>query len=341
MSYQRILMIQTAFVGDVILITPLIRATKALFPDAEIDVAVVPQSQGVLVNNPYIRKIIPFDKRKNKLVAFWRTVRVLRENKYDLAISPHSSTTTAFLMLFGGVKTRLGFDRGVAARLLTHKVPHLNNVHKIEKNLHLLSVFSDRKFSLQTELFPDEAKMTRARTIIEPRHFQDQPIIAVAPGSVWFTKRWPAEHYIKLTQLLFQARFNLIFIGAGDERELCQHIIQQAGAVAINLAGKTDVLESAAVIAHCDLIICNDSGALHIANAMKTDVMAFFGPTVPSFGYFPYRDNDLVFERDLECRPCGSHGGKQCPLGHHRCMKEIRPEMVFKKVVEKFENKIG
>jgi heptosyltransferase-2 len=337
-NFKRILIIQTAYTGDVILITPLIRATKGFFPDASIDVLVIPQTKDVLVNNPYIDNLLTFDKRKNKIIAFWKTVQKIKNLGCDLAISPHSSTTTAYLMLFSGIKERLGFDRWHASRYLTLKIPHLDGVHKVKKNLHLLSIFSDQNFSMQTELFPCEREMQRAGEIVNQRYFNNRPTIAIAPGSVWFTKRWREEHYINLTAMLFQARFNLIFIGSKQERLLCETIIQDSHSVARNFAGEMAVLESAAVVAHCDLLVCNDSGALHIANAMKTDVFAFFGPTVQSMGYFPYRENDVVFERDMDCRPCGSHGGKKCPLGHHRCMKEILPENVFQTILERFQD---
>ena len=339
-NLKKILIIQTAYIGDVILITPLIRATKRLFPDASIDVLVIPQTQDVLANNPDIENILTFDKRKNKISAFLKTVKKIKQMKYDLAISPHSSITTAYLMLFSSIKERLGFNRGHASRYLTLSVPHLDldGVHKIKKNLHLLLFFSDQNFPMQTELFLNQAEMQRAREIVNQHYFYDRPIIAIAPGSVWFTKRWREEHYITLTAMLFQSEFNLIFLGSKEERLLCEKIIRESHAKAQNLAGETNVLESAAIVAHCDLVICNDSGALHIANAMQTDVFAFFGPTVRSMGYFPYRKNDVVFERDMDCRPCGSHGGKKCPLGHHFCMKEILPETVFQKVVERFRN---
>jgi len=137
--------------------------------------------------------------------------------------------------------------------------------------------------------------------------------------------------------MLFEQKFNLIFIGAIEERKLCEGIIQTSGIKAVNLAGKASILESAAVIGKCALMICNDNGAMHIANAMKTDVFAFFGPTVKSFGFFPFQENDEVFEIEMDCRPCRSHGGNKCPLGHHLCMKNIEPEFVFKKVIERFE----
>ena len=159
-------------------------------------------------------------------------------------------------------------------------------------------------------------------------------IIAIAPGSVWKTKRWPTEYYKTLVAQLAKNSFGVVLIGSKEEMQICDEVL--AGEDGINLAGKLSLLESAAVISKCHLMICNDSGALHISNAVETDVFAFFGPTVQSIGYFPFRERDFVFERDMECRPCGSHGGKSCHLKHHECMKMIYPEEVLKKVFEKF-----
>jgi len=304
MNFDKILIIQTAFLGDVILITPLIRATRELFPDATLDVLVIPETKNVLENNPNIQKIIIFDKRRNKFTAFFKTVKALRNNRYDLAISPHSSITTAYLMVFAGIKERLGFNRFHAARYLTLEVPHVENSLTIRKNLHLLSVFANDKFDIQTEIFPNQQQLENADRILKEGNFQDRPTIALAPGSVWDTKRWHESHYATLAAMLFEQKFNLIFIGAIEERKLCEGIIQTSGIKAVNLAGKASILESAAVIGKCALMICNDNGAMHIANAMKTDVFAFFGPTVKSFGFFPFQENDEVFENvpwDITC----------------------------------------
>ncbi|HGY54368.1 MAG TPA: glycosyltransferase family 9 protein [Caldithrix abyssi] len=396
-SYKNILIIQTAFLGDVILLTPLIRAVKRLYPQANIDALVVPQSQGVLENNPHLRDVLTFDKRRNKWRAFWQTLRRLRAAKYDLAISPHSSVTTAWLMVLAGIPVRVGFDRWHAARYLTHRVPHYDDRswHKVQKNLHLLTALSeplrqalspeaepveadgplrqaqgtdtepcpprlvggeaDRSLrsrqvgtgraqeteltDLQTELFPTQQDEAWAENKLAGFSSSEKPLIALAPGSVWNTKRWPKEHYIALSKKLCEQGYALVFIGGPDERPLCAEIIEQSGCQALNVASEASILQSAALIGRCDLMICNDSGALHIANAMQTDVFAFFGPTVPSIGYFPFRPNDVVFEREMDCRPCGSHGGNVCPLKHHECMTLITPEEVFAKVEQKFGKK--
>jgi len=331
---NRILIVQTAFIGDVIIITPLIRAVKELYPSAIVDVMVIPQTAGVLENNPNINEIILFDKRKNKIFSFIKTLLLLRKKRYDIAISPHSSMTTALLLYYAQIPKRIGYNRWGAAKYLTHKVPHPDVIHKTHKNLSLLSVLSDKMFSNQTELFPTELILRKADDLLHPLQENTQNLIAIAPGSVWFTKRWPTEYYKTLSKKLVENNFGVVLIGSKDEKEICNEVLP--GEDGINLAGKLSLLESAAVISKCDLIICNDSGALHIANAMKTDVFAFFGPTVQSIGYFPFRENDFVFEREMECRPCGSHGGKSCHLNHHDCMNKIYPEEVFKKIIEKF-----
>lgn len=336
MEYQRILLVQTAYLGDVILTTPLIRAIKQVFSQATLDVLVIPQTAGALANNSHIDQLILFDKRRQKWPAFKDVLRILKARHYDLAISPHSSFTTGLLLKLSGIPQRVGFKRLPIRYFLTQQVTMPQADFTIEKYLALLQPFSKQSFSIQTELFPSEADKELAKRLMQKLD-KGKPTIAIAPGSVWPTKRWPAKYYTQLTANLKQP-FNLVFIGSKEEQDLCQQIIDQARAKrAINLAGELSILQSAAVIANCDLMICNDSGALHLANAMQTDVFAFFGPTVRSFGFFPFRPQDRVFEiADLYCRPCGKHGHKECPEGHFRCMLEIKPEMVLQAITDRF-----
>lgn len=333
----RILIIQTAFLGDVILVTPLVRATRALFPEARIDVLVIPETAPVFATNPHVSSVLTFDKRNNKILAFVKTLREIRRARYDLAISPHSSLTTAYLMRLGGIPERVGFDRWKASRFLTSKVPHLKGVHKAVKNLHLLSVFSDREFDFETEVFPDRAMVERAVNIKKALPRPGRPVIAVFPGSIWFTKRWPEEHFTVLVRELGHLGFNLILGGSSSEKDLCARIAEDSGVRAVNIAGETDPLESAAVIEQCDLVICNDSAPVHLADAVKTDVFAIAGPTdMRAMGYFPFRAEDMIFEVDLDCRPCGSHGAKRCPQRHHRCMRDLEPGVILEAVLKRF-----
>jgi len=334
-DYRRILIIQTAFLGDVILITPLIRATRELFPDAGIDVLVTPETRGILANNPHIGEVVTFDKRKSKLLALWETGRHLRRAGYDLAITPHSSLTTAYLMRWAGIPERLGFDRWAAARHLTLKVPHLEErgFHKIQRSLHLLSVFGDREFDMRSEVFPDQAMVAKAGDLISKLPRPGRPRVVICPASLWFTKRWPEEHFAALTSGLDAAGVNIIFDGGPADHDLCQRIMEKAGASGLNICRLTNPLESAALIRLCDLMISGDSAPVHLANAVGTKVFALSGPTdTMETGYFPFGENDRIFEIEMDCRPCGPHGAAKCPLGHHDCMKKLLPETILKEM---------
>ena len=332
---KKILLIQTAFIGDVVLITPLIREIKKIFPNSLLDVMVIPQAAGLLENNPHINSIIKFDKRKSKYKAFKAALKLLRQNKYDISISPHSSLTTAFLMFAARIPIRVGFARWSSQYLLTHKPLHLKGKLKIEKNLNLLTAFAESNFSIQTELYPTDAMYEKAESIISELRTHSKKIIALAPGSNWFTKRWPQSYYADLVSKLNENGYGIVFIGSSIEREICNDISPNNNS--FNLAGELSLLGSAALISNCELIVCNDSGAMHLANAVKTDVFVFFGPTVQRIGYSPIGKNDFVFEKDLDCRPCSSHGTKKCPLDHFNCMNLITSDLVFNKLEEKFK----
>jgi heptosyltransferase-2 len=337
---KKIVVIQTAFLGDTILITPLLRALNEQYPSALLDVVVIPQTAGILANNPRINRLLLFDKRKNKQQAMRELIQVLRESEYDIAISPHKSLTSGLLLYYSRIPVRIGFDKGLASVFLTHRVPYRRNLNEIQRNLHLLSILSSGSKSLQTEIYPGFRNESKVNDVLRLINRTGRIKIALAPGSVWPTKRWPMEYFAELTDMLVRDGFDLFFIGSADERALCQKIIDKSGSHnTINLAGITDLLTSAALIRHCDLMICNDSGAMHIANAMKTDVVAFFGPTVRSFGFYPFRENDLVMEVELNCRPCGRHGGRKCPAKHFRCMREIKPESVYREIKKHLERK--
>lgn len=338
---KRIIIVQTAFIGDVILITALIRETRKLFPTSIIDVLVTQGNQSILKNNPNLNNILITEKKK--VSSYFKTLFTLSKNKYDIALTPHRSGRTLTLLFFAGVKVRVGFNRDIYRHLLNYQLRHPQDLHKGEKNLELLSPFLNDKFpkltvnskianvkklNWESELFPSKADVEFSKQFL----FQEKNI-AIAPGSVWNTKRWDKDSYSELVKLLKQRGYNLVFIGSKGERDLAQEIIVNAGIEAINSCGKLSILQSAALISQCAALICNDSGALHIGNAVNTQVFAFFGPTVHRFGYYPYRQNDFVFELDLACRPCGMHGHKQCPLGHHNCMKLIDPQFVFTKII--------
>jgi heptosyltransferase-2 len=335
-SPTKILIIQTAFLGDVVLTTPLIRETKRLFPNAQLDVLVIPQTKGVLQNNPHINSLIIFNKRQNRLFSFFLTIYKLRRTRYDLCLLPHRSGTSARIAAYANIPRRIGFDGRRPARFYTDRVFFDRSKNQINRLLDLLRFLKPINYKAHTEIFLSPELEETAVDHLQP--LKEYPIkMAIAPGSVWNTKRWPEPYFAELIKKLVKHEVGIVLIGSQAEKELCDRIAQTTGqANILNLAGQTGLLQVAAIIQKCDLLICNDSGSLHIANAVQTDVFAFFGPTVQRFGFAPFRPNDKVFEIDLDCRPCASHGGKKCPQGHFRCMLDVKPEVVYSQVCDKF-----
>jgi len=324
--------IQTAFLGDVILSTPLIRALREVFPESEMDILTIPITSIVFRESPYITDVLHFNKRKriSKIISFVDLVVKIRKKRYDLAVSLHSSFTSSILMLLGNIPNRVGFAR---QKLLTIPVSHQKGLHVRERYANLMKPFTDKKFDLQTEILWSYSEQEKAQKIIEQYRLDHGFIVGLAPGSVWNTKRWPEEYFVTLLSLLEKEDIKIMLIGGGEDRLLCDEIVKKSNANAVNLAGALSVLESAAVIEKLDLMITNDSAPLHIANAVLTDVIAFFGPTVRRFGCYPYQPNDEMLEIELYCRPCSKHGSKKCPEKHFRCMREIKPEMAFEVII--------
>ena len=269
---KKILINQTAFIGDVILITPLIRSTKELYPQAEIDALVVPAAAKLLENNPYIRHVYHYNKRQRG--EFLKTCDCLNE-KYD-GYSPHSSTYPFFIYLH-----RTDWVSIVESPRIAHaKIKHPKG-YKSQKNLAPLSLISQREFSLQTELFPSAQNVERVRNMLLP--LRGKRLIALAPGSVWGTKRWPIEYYIQLCVMLDELGFGLVLTGSAAEKDLCDQILL-ACPNAVSLCGETDLLESAAAIKEAELSFATIA-VLDIA--MMKRLSWHFVP-LSSIGYFPF-----------------------------------------------------
>jgi heptosyltransferase-2 len=332
---KKILVIQTAFLGDAILTTPVFRELKKIVPDCKIHALVNKNSVELLKNDPNIDRIIAFDKKNGKFINFIKTVRLIKKNRYDEAFSMNISFTSSLLMLLGSIPVRVGPER---MNFLTHPVKFSKKgLHIRKRAVELLKKrYPENAFDDSTKLYLSEKDKENADSIIKNLKYKN--IIGIAPGSVRGTKRWPEEYFTELLKLLSAKKISVITLGSRNEKELCDKIIRKSGNLYCeNLAGELSLTESAAVIEKLDLLISNDSAPLHMANAINTPVYAFFGPTVKRFGCYPYREKDKILEVDLECRPCGTHGGKKCPLDHHNCMKNIKPEFV-RKLIGDFYN---
>ena len=337
LSPSRILVFQTAFLGDVILTLPLVQIIHREFPAAEIDVVTTPAAVGILRNHPAVHRTISYDKRGTQrgVRGMWSLASELRGRKYDIALVPHRSFRSAVVTAVAGVPVRVAFATSAGRFLFTDLVPYNNHVHEVDRNLSFLKVFGIALAGKELpSLYPSEEDVAKVTTFLFVNHIgKEEPLIAVAPGSVWNTKRWPAERFAGLVRMLVRGGKKVVLVGGGEDERLCREIAESAGGSGINVAaGKLSILQSAELIRRCRFIVTNDSAPMHLAVAMRTPVVAIFGATVPAFGFAPYGERDIVVETEgLTCRPCSIHGGDKCPIGTFECMWKISPETVLLK----------
>ncbi len=349
---RNILVIQTAFLGDVVLTTPLVQIAKRNFGLAKIDFAATPETAGVLRNHPAINEIIVFDKRGKHSGVFGllRMAKALKERKYDVALVPHRSMRSALLVRLAGIPRRVGFNRSTGRFLLTDVVRYEQNIHEVERNLSLLkALHASSKDTELPALYPSREDVSAVETFFrESKILEPASLIGVAPGTVWNTKRWLKERYVELVQRLVEGHLSVALIGGKEDESLCDEIVrlstlgrtrQRQDGQVVNAAGTLSLLQSAELLRRCRLLVCNDSAPMHLAVAMRTPVVAIFGATVPQFGFAPYGKDDVVVETSgLTCRPCSIHGGGKCPIKTFVCMKEITVDRVYEKTKVILEN---
>ena len=327
------LVIQTSFIGDTVLTTPLIAELSRRGP---VDVVTTPLSATLLANNPHIRSVIPYDKRKadSGVAGFFRMAKRLRAFSYDAAYLAQGSVRSAALAFAGGVGRRVGFASHAGKPLYTERVEYREDLHHAARLLRLAKPDAlPSRSEIRPRLYPGipERGAVDRLLALHDSLADDRPVVALAPGSVWETKRWP--FYAELAGEL-ASRAHVIVVGSTDDAPLATQIASAAPGV-INATGALTLLGSAELIRRCNVLVTNDSAPQHLASAVDTPTIAVFGPTVPSFGFGPLaRDSITVGHEALDCRPCDKHGPRRCPLGHWRCMRELTPAFVAERVFE-------
>jgi heptosyltransferase-2 len=336
---RKILILQTAFIGDVILTIPLIRVVSEQFPGTEIHFVTIPSSKDLIETLPYVYKLWVFDKRgKNSGVSqLFKFSKKLRAERFDLAIVPHRSLRSAVLVFLAGIKKRIGFNRSSGNFLFTDKVNYQKNLHEIERNISLL-----KPVNIIPDItpFPEIIGNSNDREIVtqwlRKIHLDaNKSFVCIAPGSVWPTKRWPEDHWRSLCEKLGDKKIPVILIGSQQDQYLALEIIKESDNEIFNAMGIFSIRQSAELIRNASFLISNDSAPTHLGIAVGTPVITIFGSTVPAFGFYPYGKKNRIIElKNLDCRPCTDHGRFKCPLEHFRCMRDISPDQVFKTALE-------
>ncbi len=317
---KKFLIIQTAFIGDVILATSLIEKIYKYNLAAQIDFLLRKGNENLFARHPFINEVLVWNKRKNKHKNLSKLIRQIRKTKYDYVINCQRFTSSGILTALSGAKNKIGFNKNPFSVAFTKKIPHTigDNRHEIDRNHDLIAHLTDAKPEMP-KLYPAEKDYQKTKKLRTSRY------ICIAPTSVWFTKQFPAHKWTEFISTLDE-KYKIFLLGAKGDFLACQEIIRQSKRENIqNLAGKLNLLESAALMKNACMNYTNDSAPLHLASAMNANVTAVFCSTVPQFGFGPLSENSKIVEtkQNMKCRPCGLHGFRRCPEKHFNCANSI------------------
>lgn len=320
---KKILIIQTASIGDVILATPIVEKLHYHYPKAKIDFLAKDGCQSVLLQHPKIKWVLVWDKKENKYKNLFELLKYFRKEKYDLVVNLQRFFSTGFITTFSGAKRTIGFSKNPMSIFFSKRVKHIigednNYTHEVDRNLSLISEFVDNN-KYRPVLYPSKKAFAKVS------QYKTHKYICIAPASLWYTKQFPESRWVEFINTVPQD-FYIYLIGGKDDDALCKRIIKNSTNINIlNLSGKMNLLESAALMKDAFMNYVNDSAPLHLTTAVNARVTAIFCSTVPEFGFGPLSDDYKIVEtkEKLECRPCGLHGHKECPKKHFNCANNI------------------
>ncbi len=322
---MKILVIQTAFIGDVVLATPVIEQLYKQYPDSKIDFLLRKGNESLFAGHPFLNKVLIWDKKTNKNGNLFRLIKEVRSTKYAMVINLQRFASSGLITFFSGAKEKIGFDKNPFSFCYTKKVKHIigNGKHEVERNLELIASVTNGEL-IKPRLYPTNSDFESVK------EYKISPYLCIAPSSVWFTKQFPSHKWVEFLNKV--SNFKIYLIGAPSDIDLCNQIISSStNKNVVNLAGKLSFLQSAALMKDAKMNYSNDSAPLHIASSVNAPATAVFCSTIPAFGFGPLSDKSFIVEikEKLDCRPCGLHGFKACPKGHFKCAEKIDAEQLL------------
>ncbi len=322
---KKILIIQTAFIGDVILSTVLLEELKNQYPDVKFDFVLRKGNEGVLKEHPWIETLIVWDKGEGKIRDLIRVISEIRKSKYDAVFNIQRFGSSGLMTLFARSQDKVGYKKNPFSMFFNRRVKHdFRGKHETSRILDLIDV-GDKVIQ------PNLHISDQVSTSVE--QFKNAPYITIAPSSVWYTKKLPSNKWVSfLNESKYQGTVYLL--GGKSDYDEAEKIVTGVSLKIENLAGQLSLLESAALMKDAEMNYVNDSAPLHLCSAVNAPVTAVFCSTVPEFGFGPLSSDSKVVEigEPLNCRPCGLHGKSKCPEGHFNCGNKIQVTDLLKRL---------
>ncbi|MGI6525725.1 MAG: lipopolysaccharide heptosyltransferase II [Bdellovibrionota bacterium] len=330
---MKILIVQTSFLGDVILSSPVIAAVKSKFPQAEISVLTTPAAKSILSRDPLISEALVFDKRHSSsgLFGLLRKAKELRAKHFDMAFALQRSIRTALLLKFAKIPEIIGFSNAKFSPIFYDKTRvRPMDKHDVLRNLSIILDPDELETApAEMRLFPP--KDNDISEILKNAILGKERWVVLAPGSVWKTKRWSADGFKDVLQQLRKKGIDVFVVGGAEDKELAEEICINNEDV--NLAGKLSLSDTMYLISKAAVLVCNDSMPMHLGSAFKIPTVAIFCATSPSFGFGPWKNRAIIVEKEgLSCKPCARHGSMKCPNGTNACIDGISATTVMEAI---------
>lgn len=336
---EKILVIQTAFVGDAVLTLPFLQELKKLYQSSAIDVISTPISKEIFASCPVVNEVIVLDKRKEhksffKLISFSKEIK--RRN-YTRLYSPHRSLRTCLIVLWTGIRETYGFSNSTLPFVFKNVFQYKLSSHEVQRDLALTG---EKKYEDNWHLLPEinasDERKSEVKTFVES--LDNKNLVAVAPGAIWETKKYPIEYYEEIIKYIIRIGNSVVLIGSKADEDLCKSIKSKFEKRVFSSAGMFPVPGTVELLRHCKLLISNDSAPTHFGMAADIPVITIYCSTIPAFGFYPYNKNSFSISfDDLDCKPCGIHGHKTCPIKTFDCAHKIDIDEI-KNRIEKILN---
>lgn len=333
---DKILIFRLSSIGDIVLTSALIRCIKKQYPDARIDYVIKKQFRQLIEHNPKITKIYTVDSSKG-LKGLKEIKSEIKAEKYDVFLDIHKNMRSLFIRTGSKANKILTFKKHIFKRTLltSFGIDKYTTVTPVYKRFvqaaQSIGVNYDNK---GTELYiSTEIDEKIKRELYSKNILGNKPYVLLCPGASFKNKQWLPERFAELAnKLINTANVNVVLAGGKAEEDICKYIVQETNGKAFDFSVRLNILESAIVAKYAKVVVANDTGMLHIAEALKVPVVGIYGPTARQLGYYPILAESQVAEVDLPCRPCTKMGTGTCPKKHWKCMKDISTSMVYEKV---------
>lgn len=332
-AIRKILVVRLSSIGDIILTTPFLRSLRSTYPNARIFFVIKKQFAELLACSPYVDELITFDTGDG--FAGLRKIRnYLKEQKIDACFDIHKNWRSMYLRCTIGAGNSGTYSKQILNRtlLIWLKINIYRGIKPVVERYFEAGLRFGLKYDGRgTEITVNKETEQKVRNALSKAGYKfDVPLVVICPGAAHFNKRWHPEGFITTARSLINvASAFMVVHGGRADASLCQSIADNIGRGVVNFAGSFSLAESAALLKFSSVVIANDSGLLHMAQAQKVPVVAIYGPTTRELGYFPLEENSTVIEIPLYCRPCTHNGLEKCPRKHFRCMNEITADQVI------------